>query len=66
MKNTFRSKKILVWFREKLGPQSFVCYIFCFGFLLKKIQFHPLESDFYINFGSHSFYFYFFFLSFFN
>jgi hypothetical protein len=33
----------------KFGPQTFDCYIFCFETLF--FQFHPLEFDFYINFG---------------
>ena len=47
----------------KFGPQTFDCYIH-FLFWIFVFQFHPLEFNFYINFGP---YFYFaFFLSFFN
>jgi hypothetical protein len=44
---------------NKFGNQTFNCYIFCFEFVF---QFHPLEFDFYINFGSYFYDCYFFFL----
>jgi len=41
---------------NKFGLQTFDCYIFYFESFF--FQFHPLEFDFYINFGPHFFYYY--------